>query len=87
MYQVDFLQEALNDLEGLDRNVAKRLLRKLRWLAENFESVKVESLTGKLSGLFKLRLGDYRILYQPDREHRTITVHMVGHRREIYKRP
>jgi len=86
VYRVDFLQEALDELERLDRSVAQRLLKKLRWLAENFESAKAETLTGKLSGLFKLRLGDYRIVYEPDREHKAIIVHMVGHRREIYKR-
>ena len=60
------------------------MLRKLSWLAENFESVKLEPLTGPLAGLFKLRVGDYRVIYQADREKKVLTVRLVGHRREIY---
>jgi len=39
----------------------------------------------KLKGLFKLRVGSYRVFYSFDREERIITVHLIGHRREIYK--
>lgn len=85
MFQVQFLAQASADLGRLDAAVIQRVLRKLRWLAENFESTKPEALTGSLGGLFKLRVGDYRIIYEADREHSLLTVHMVGHRREIYK--
>jgi mRNA-degrading endonuclease RelE of RelBE toxin-antitoxin system len=32
-----------------------------------------------------MRVGDYRVVYGIDQEHRQITVYTVGHRREIYK--
>jgi mRNA interferase RelE/StbE len=60
------------------------VLKRLRWLAENFTSVKPESLTGPFSCLLKLRVGDYRIVYQADREKKVLRVRLVGHRREIY---
>jgi mRNA interferase RelE/StbE len=85
MYQVEFRPRAAQDFDDLDELVADRLLKKLRWLAVNFESVKPEPLTGAFSGLFKLRVGDYRIIYQPDRERKVLTVRLVGHRREIYE--
>ena len=84
MYQVEFRPSAAQDFDNLDKLVADRLLKKLRWLAENFESVKPEPLTGPFSGLFKLRVGDYRVIYQPDTERKVLTVRLVGHRREIY---
>jgi len=84
MYQVEFRPRAAEEFERLDQVVAARVLRKLRWLAENFDSVKVEPLTGPLTGLFKLRVGDYRVIYQADRENKVLTVRLVGHRREIY---
>jgi mRNA interferase RelE/StbE len=87
MYQVEFRPRAAQDFDNLDQEVAGRLLRKLRWLAENFDSVKPESLTGVFSGLFKLRVGDYRIIYQANREKKVLTVRLVGHRREIYDKP
>jgi len=86
MYQVEFRPRAAQDFDNLDQFVADRVLKKLRWLAENFDSVKPEPLTGAFSGLFKLRVGDYRVIYQADREKKVLTVQLVGHRREIYDR-
>jgi mRNA interferase RelE/StbE len=84
MYQVELLPQAINDLQRLDKPAAQRVVNKLRWLAENFDAVRPESLVGPLTGLRKLRVGDYRVIYEPDRENRLITVHLIGHRREIY---
>jgi len=84
MYQIEFLPEPLADLGKLDKAVAQRIMNKLRWLAENFESLRLETLSGNLSRLSKLRVGDYRVLYEPDRNRKVLTVHLVGHRREIY---
>jgi mRNA interferase RelE/StbE len=84
MYQVELLPQAISDLRRLDEPVAQRVLNKLRWLAENFESTNPEALVGPLKGLSKLRVGDYRVMYEADRENKLITVHLIGHRREIY---
>ena len=84
MYQVEFRPKAAEDFEKLDEAIAARLLIKLRWLAENFESVNPEPLTGPFAGLFKLRVGDYRVVYSADREKKMLTVRLVGHRGEIY---
>jgi len=58
MYQVEFRPRAAQDFENLDAAVAGRVLKKLRWLAENFDSLKPEPLTGPFTGLFKLRVGN-----------------------------
>ena len=87
MYQVEFRPRAVKDFEDLDELVADRVLKKLRWLAENFDTIRPEPLAGVFSGLFKLRVGDYRIIYQADREKKLLTVRLVGHRREIYDQP
>jgi mRNA interferase RelE/StbE len=84
MYQVEFLPQAIDDLQRLDRSVAQRITNKLRWLAENFESIRPDALVGPLIGLRKLRVGDYRVIYEADQRDRLITVHLIGHRREIY---
>ena len=41
----------------------------------------------KVGPEFKLRVGDYRVLYEFDVKQGRIYLHYVGHRREIYKRP
>ena len=63
----------------------KRVVRKLRWLAQNLDSINPESLKGDLAGLYKLREGDYRIVYQVLRAENIIVVHLIGHRRDVYK--
>lgn len=85
MYQIHLTPDAEADLARLEAPMAERLLKKLRWFAENFETMVPEALTGQWRGAFKLRVGDYRILYTYRRETETITVHVVGHRRDIYE--
>jgi mRNA interferase RelE/StbE len=87
MYQVEFRPRAAQEFENLDEAIAGRVLRKLRWLAENFDSVTPDPLVGPFSGLFKLRVGDYRVIYQANREKKVLTILLVGHRSEIYNRP
>ena len=87
MYSVEFLAEALRDLERLDRPVATRILKKIHWLGDNFVLVQPEGLTGGLAGLMKLRVGDYRVIYEADRRHTRLIVHFVGHRSDVYNLP
>jgi mRNA interferase RelE/StbE len=69
----------------VDKAIATRVVRRLRWLAENLDSINPEPLKGRLQDLYKLREGDYRIAYEILRGERLIIVHLIGHRREIYK--
>ena len=85
MYSLELMPEARDDLASLDKPVARRILSKLRWLAENLDAVTPTPLTGQWKGVFKLRIGDYRALYTVVRTERRITVHLIKHRREVYK--
>jgi len=85
MYTIRLLKPASRGLERLDKAIATRVVRRLRWLAENLDSINPEPLKGRWRGLFKLREGDYRIAYEILRRERVIVVHLIGHRREIYK--
>jgi len=42
-------------------------------------------LTGQWAGMYKLRVGDYRVVYDVSHERELITVYIVRHRREVYK--
>ncbi|OGG54116.1 MAG: addiction module antitoxin [Candidatus Handelsmanbacteria bacterium RIFCSPLOWO2_12_FULL_64_10] len=86
MYEVRILDAAARELAQIDKPVGRRIVARIRWLAENLDNIKLEALTGNLSGLYKLRAGDYRILYEVLQEEQTIVVHKIGHRREIYRR-
>jgi mRNA interferase RelE/StbE len=86
LYSLEFTPEALDDLSHLDRSTAQRVFNRLRWLADNFESLTPEALTGDWEGLFKLRIGGFRALYTLDQTDQILTVHVIRHRREVYKR-
>ncbi|MDG2991558.1 type II toxin-antitoxin system RelE/ParE family toxin [Candidatus Synechococcus calcipolaris G9] len=83
-YRVEYEPEAVADLKQLPVNIRKRIVNKINWLVQNFEQIQPIPLTENLSGFFKLRVGDYRVIYDVDRSFRVITVDRVGHRRDIY---
>ena len=85
MYRVTILPKALEYLSRADKPVAQRVADRLTWLSENIENINPMPLKGNLSGLSKLRVGDWRVIYEVNNEGKSITVHKIGHRREIYK--
>jgi mRNA interferase RelE/StbE len=85
MYHIRILDKAARDLEKLDRQIGRRVVSRARWLAENLENIRPEPLTGDLAGLYKLRVGDYRVLYEILYDEKAIVVHIIGHRREVYR--
>jgi mRNA interferase RelE/StbE len=85
MYRVKFLDSALRDISALDKTTAKRILNRLQWLAENFDKLGRGALRGDFSDYYKFRVGDYRILYKVLEDEKFIQIHVIGHRREIYR--
>ena len=86
MYQIRIQDSAARELAQLDKQVARRVVKRIRWLAANMEVVKPDALSGDLAGLYKLRVGDYRVVYEVLHTEQVLVVHLVGHRREIYRR-
>jgi len=84
-YKVDFTPQALEDLSKLDKAVIERITKKIDWLSESLDVVSPQTLKGKFHNMFKLVVGDWRIIYTADFADKIITVHLIGHRREIYK--
>ncbi|MBI3739907.1 MAG: type II toxin-antitoxin system RelE/ParE family toxin [Chloroflexi bacterium] len=80
------MPSAARDMEDLDRTVTKRIYDKIKWLAENFDSLTPEPLEGNWKGKYKFRVGDYRVAYTVNRDEAYLMVHMVRHRREAYRR-
>lgn len=83
-YSVEFTLDATVELEALTPTIQERILRKVRWLFDNFENMNHQALSANLSGLFKLRVGDYRVIYSFIVTEKRIIIHKVGHRRSIY---
>ena len=83
MANIEWTEEAIKDLEKLDKPIAQRILRRFAWFSKNSQRTVPEPLTGEFKGTFKLRIGDWRAVYTVEGE--TIVIQFIGHRREIYK--
>ena len=83
-YRVEFEDAAENDLARLDMIVAQQVLDKLNWLCDNATVVRHKALKHQWSGVFSLRVGNYRVLYDLRRQEHLIVVLFVKHRREVY---
>jgi len=82
LVHIEWTEEALRDVEKLDPPIRQRILRKISWLSNNFEAITPEPLSAEFKGMFKFRIGDWRVLYTI--EERTLVIQFIGHRREIY---
>lgn len=84
-YKVVFKPTIEKDLKKLPKAVVARALGRIETLADNpFPPASV-----KLSGaerLYRLRVGDYRVVYEVDTKAEVVTVHYVRHRQEAYRR-
>jgi len=86
MYSVRILKEASRELARLDKPIGSRIAERINWLADNLDDIRPESLRGNLVGFYKLRIGDYRVIYEIIHDERTIVIHAIGHRRDIYRK-
>lgn len=84
-YKIEILPTALKSLEQLEREVMERVLEKISYLEENFDNMNHIPLRGQFLDLYKLRVGDYRAIYSFDRDERIVRIHLIGHRKDIYK--
>lgn len=82
-YEVKWTETSLRNLKGLTKDVTRRIIEKV-------ESISKEPFmfVTKLKGfdLYKLRVGDYRVIMNIERKKMIIFVVDVGHRSVIYRK-
>jgi mRNA interferase RelE/StbE len=81
--RIDYKASVQDDLEKLDPPTALRVPRKIETALAS-EGRKGEALAGAFSGLYRLRVGDHRVIYA--RTDEGYLVLRIGHRREVYRR-
>ena len=80
-----YTRSSESDLDKLDKTARKRIIAKVEWIAEHFDDVVPLPLHGPLRGLFKLAVGDWRIIYDFENAQRQIVIHHKGHRSKGYE--
>ena len=84
-YQIKILPTALKMIASLPKSVQTRVARKIDSLQTDPKPKGVKLLKGKGRETCRIRVGDYRILYQILKSVLTILVIKIGHRREVYR--
>jgi mRNA interferase RelE/StbE len=85
-WRVEVSDYAEKQLRKLDKPIQKRLLD---WLEDRIEGCKNprhfgEPLRGEMAGLWRYRIGDYRVVCEIQDQQLVVLALTVGHRREIY---
>lgn len=84
-YAVQFAPAALRQLRQLPRDARRRIQAAIELLAETPRPPGAKKLSGS-SGDWRVRTGDYRIIYEIRDAQLIVLVLAAGHRRDIYKR-
>ena len=85
MYEVYVEKTAENDLKRLPTATIQRIIFQIRTLGENPKPPGCRKLTGSKND-WRIRIGDYRVLYEIDEKAKTVRIMRVRHRREVYRR-
>jgi mRNA interferase RelE/StbE len=83
-YTLSLDQAAERDLRGLPKRDGPRIAQKLRALAQNPRPVGSAKLSGTRAD-WRIRVGNYRIVYEISDENRHVRVHRVRHRKDVYR--
>lgn len=86
-YKIEFKKSAAKEFASLSKNVKIKILDSLQVLSANpyTEILSIKKLKG-LEKAYRLRIGDYRVIYSVESNVLTIMVIKIGRRKDIYKK-
>jgi mRNA interferase RelE/StbE len=83
-YSIIFKPSVEKDLRPLPKKIVERVFERIEQMRSDphpRQAIKL-SATG---GLYRIRIGDYRIVYEVDSNAKLITIHYIRHRNEVYR--
>ena len=83
MYKIELRRKAQRSLDRLPRGDFDAVINVIKKLADSPRPRGIEKI--KSAGLWRIRQGDYRIIYSIDDSQKTVAILRIGHRREIYR--
>ena len=82
-YRIVFKKSVAKDFRQIPKKDIRRIIKRIDSLKEDPRPVGVEKLSGDEK--YRIRQGQYRILYMIEDEIITVTTVKVGHRRDVYR--
>lgn len=84
MYQIKIHRQVAKKLQKLPTKDYQKISKELHQLSQKGKTSKTKKLSGKHKGSYRLRIGDWRILFTKDDEKKTICLLHLGPRGDIY---
>lgn len=84
-YTVAYKPCADRDLKKLPQNVRPKIIVKIGSLADNPRPPDVKKLSGELHSLYRVRVGDYRVIYKIEDDKLVVLVVEIEHRKNSYR--
>lgn len=84
MYKIFIERRAEKDLNALDNSLRLRIIERLLLLKSNSWLANVKKLVGS-KNFYRLRVGDWRILYEIDDKNKEIKIYRIKHRNKAYQ--
>ena len=83
-YTITIARSARRELQALALDMAERVLERIESLSANPRPPGCRKLRGS-NDLWRIRIGDYRVVYRIDDTYHIVDVTVVRHRREVYR--
>jgi mRNA interferase RelE/StbE len=85
-YRVEFKKSARKEFDRLPRRIQEKVVEALRFLSESpfSDLLNIKKIKGEES-LYRIRIGDYRLVYEVQAVVLLVIVIKIGHRREVYR--
>jgi mRNA interferase RelE/StbE len=84
-YRVEFSRSAEREFDQLPQQVSARVSSRINSLAVNPRPPGVLKLAGRTTDLYRIRVGNYRVIYAIKDDVLLVLVVSIGHRKEIYR--
>ena len=84
MYEILLERRAEKDLKKLPSELFQRIIVKIRSLSENPKLQGSRKITGSIND-WRIRIGDYRAIYEIDEKEKRVKIMRIRHRREAYR--
>ena len=84
MYRVTISRSAIKELRSLPGKIIQKISEKIDSLAENPRPTGSKKVKGTKANLWRIRVGDYRVIYEIDDEIKIVDVVKIGHRKDVY---
>jgi len=85
MYTVTFKKSAEKEFEKLSTHAIRRIAPAIDALAMDPRPVGAKKLEGQKESLWRIRIGDYRVIYLIEDVIKIVEIRRIGHRKDIYQ--